>query len=80
VIKNPTSTAVGAFQIMASIHADFAAKKLGLDVYSLEGNAAYAKYLFDKQGTVPWDSSKPCWSKSQAYKDLQAAKKELAAK
>ena len=78
VIKNPTSTAIGTFQIMASIHADFADDKLGLDVYSLQGNAAYARYLYDRQGTTPWDSSKPCWGKSKAYKDIVAAKTELA--
>ena len=78
VIKNPTSTAIGTFQIMASIHAEFADEKLGLDVYSLQGNAAYARYLYDRQGTTPWDSSKPCWGKSKAYKDIVAAKSELA--
>lgn len=64
-IKNPTSSATGTFQVMASIHADFAQDKLGLDIYSLEGNAAYARYLYDKQGTVPWNASKHCWGASQ---------------
>lgn len=71
VIKNPGSTAVGVFQIMASIHDEFADDKLGLDIYSLQGNAAYARYIYDRQGTKPWDASKACWSKSQAYKDSQ---------
>lgn len=71
VIRNPGSSAVGLFQIMASIHASMADDKLGLDVYSLQGNAAYARYLYDRQGLVPWNASKACWSKSQAYKDLQ---------
>ncbi len=78
VIQNPGSTAVGVFQIMASIHDDFADHKLGLDIYSLQGNAAYARYLFSKQGSTPWDSSKPCWSKSQAYKDIQAQAAKVA--
>ncbi len=74
VLKNSQgSSAIGLFQIMSSIHADFADDKLGLDVYSLQGNAAYARYLFDKQGTRPWDASKACWGKSQAYKDMQLA-------
>jgi hypothetical protein len=71
VVKNPDSTAVGVFQIMASIHDNFADTKLGLDIWSLQGNAAYARYLYSKEGTQPWNSSKPCWSKSQAYKDMQ---------
>ncbi|MES2006771.1 MAG: hypothetical protein V4436_01540 [Patescibacteria group bacterium] len=82
IIKNPTSSAVGLFQIMSSIHSTFADDKLGLDIYSLQGNAAYARYLFDRQGTTPWDSSKPCWGKSKAYKELVVAnaKTELALK
>jgi hypothetical protein len=76
VVKNPTSTAVGVFQIMASIHDTFADQKLGLDIWSLQGNAAYARYIYERQGTVPWNSSKPCWSKSQAYKDIVAAENQ----
>ncbi len=72
VLQNPTSSAVGLFQIMSSIHASFADEKLGLDVYSLQGNAAYARYIYDRQGTTPWNASKACWSKSQAYKNMQA--------
>ncbi len=78
VLKNPTSSAVGVFQIMASIHADFADEKLGLDVYNLQGNAAYARYLYEKQGTKPWEAdmkSKNCWGKTEAAK---AYKAELA--
>lgn len=65
VLKNPHSTAMGAFQIMASLHAGAADRNLGLDIYSLEGNAAYARYLYQTQGTAPWNASKACWGKSQ---------------
>lgn len=65
VLKNPTSTAMGAFQIMASLHAGSAQKNLGLNVYDLEGNAAYARYLYEKNGTRDWNASKHCWGKSQ---------------
>jgi|SRR6185503_14034347 len=71
VVKNANSSAVGVFQIMSSVHATFADQKLGLDIYSLQGNAAYARYLFDHQGLKPWEASKSCWSKSAAYKDMQ---------
>src|SRR3569832_2633295 len=50
VVKNANSSAVGVFQIMSSIHATFADEKLGLDIYSLQGNAAYARNIFDRQG------------------------------
>ncbi len=51
VLKNSAgSSAVGLFQIMSSIHSSFADDKLGLDINTLQGNAAYARYLYDKQG------------------------------
>lgn len=65
VLKNPNSSAMGAFQIMASIHAGSANKNLGLNIYTLQGNAAYARYLYDNYGTSPWNASKACWGKSQ---------------
>lgn len=65
VLKNPTSTAMGAFQIMASLHAKNAENLLGVSIYDLEGNAAYARYLYEKNGTRDWNASKHCWGKSQ---------------
>lgn len=62
VLKNPTSTAMGIMQIMASLH-EKPADKLGLDIYTIEGNLGYAKYLFDEQGTKPWLASSSCWGK-----------------
>lgn len=62
VIKNPNSSAIGLMQIMSSIHSEYA-DKLGIDIYTVEGNLAYARYLYDEQGTVPWNSSKACWGK-----------------
>ena len=73
VLKNPGSSAVGLFQIMSSIH-DPIADKLGIDIYTLQGNAAYARYVYEQKGTKPWNASKACWSKAQAYKDMQATK------
>ena len=37
--------------------------ELGLDIHTLEGNIAFAKDLYERQGTAPWIWSKPCWSK-----------------
>lgn len=53
---------VGVLQINEKYHLD-TAQKLGLNIYTLEGNMAYAKYLYDTQGTRPWNHSSPCWGK-----------------
>ncbi len=53
---------VGVLQINEEYHASVA-RKLGLDIYTIDGNVAYARYLYEKQGVKPWMSSSPCWSK-----------------
>lgn len=50
--------------------------KLGYDILTIEGNTAYARYLFEKYGVKPWSSSAPCWAKTVAYSEY----KELAMK
>jgi hypothetical protein len=62
VIKNKNSSATGVMQIMESLHSEDAAE-LGLDLHTIEGNTAYARELYEKQGTKPWNSSKACWGK-----------------
>ena len=64
VLKNPKSSAIGVFQIMSSIHREDADSKLGLDITTLEGNAVYARHLYEQKGTQPWNASKACWGKS----------------
>lgn len=59
-IENPAD--VGIMQINEYYHAE-PAKKLGYNIYSVEGNLAYGKYLYDKKGTAPWSASSPCWGK-----------------
>ncbi|MDE2213359.1 MAG: hypothetical protein KGJ34_02395 [Patescibacteria group bacterium] len=49
------------------------AKNLNLDLASIEGNVAFARYLYEKQGTTPWDSSKECWGPSQNGSSEQLA-------
>ena len=66
VLKNPTSSAKGVFQIMESLHKAPAAR-LGYDILTLEGNVAYAKYLHKNEGTRPWNASAGCWNKTVAY-------------
>ncbi len=56
----------GVMQINEYYH-DFESNKLGFDIMTIEGNTAYARYLFEKEGVRPWKSSSRCWSKSDAY-------------
>src|SRR3989344_3616632 len=51
---------VGVMQVNEYYHKKTAVK-LGLDLYSIEGNVAYSRYLFEKEGTTPWLSSSRCW-------------------
>jgi len=52
----------GKFQINLRYHGK-AAERMGIDLFTLEGNTAYALYLFNSQGTQPWMASAPCWNK-----------------
>jgi hypothetical protein len=61
------SSDVGLMQINEIYHLK-KAKSLGFDIHTLEGNMAYAKYLFEKEGVQPWSSSSKCWKKTEAYK------------
>ncbi len=54
---------VGVMQINEHYHAAMA-KKLGIDIYSIDGNIEYAKHIYQESGTAPWSASKPCWSKT----------------
>lgn len=42
----------------------FMAPKLGFDLWTTEGNIAYANWLYEQEGTTPWNSSKACWGKN----------------
>lgn len=59
---------VGVMQINEFYHLD-RAEKNGLDIYTTEGNTAYARDLYEREGTRPWASSKACWGKYES-KDL----------
>lgn len=54
---------LGLMQINEYYHAD-AAKTLGLDLKTVDGNMAYAKYLYDREGGQPWISSSKCWNQT----------------
>jgi len=61
----------GVMQINEMYHEERAGK-LGYDLHTIEGNTAYARYLFEKEGLRPWKSSAPCWSKTVAYADYKS--------
>lgn len=65
----------GVMQINEYFHNEDSVK-LGYDILTLEGNTAYARYLFEKYGLKPWRSSSKCWGKTIAYSEY----KELAMK
>ena len=58
---------VGVMQINEKYHLE-TAEKMGIDIYTVDGNIAYAKYLYSKFGTDPWSSSSPCWGNTLAMK------------
>lgn len=51
---------IGIFQFYESVHSG-TASRLGHDLGTIEGNIAYARYLYEMEGLSPWNSSKSCW-------------------
>ena len=51
---------IGILQINEYWHLEDS-KAMGWDIYTLEGNLAYARYLYSIQGLGPWGWSKDCW-------------------
>ena len=60
---------VGVMQINEHYHLDIA-EKGNYNIYSLSGNTAYARALYEKSGTAPWISSRPCWGNSNSAREL----------
>lgn len=55
---------VGVMQINEYYHGA-KADKLGIDLYTIEGNLEFARYLYEKEGTTPWLSSAKCWDNNK---------------
>lgn len=70
VLRGDVPQDVGVMQVNEYYHGKEAAN-LGIDLYTIEGNVEFARYLYEKEGTTPWLSSSKCWKAVQA--------KELAA-
>lgn len=74
---NVDSNDVGVMQINERYHLEKSAE-LGFDIHTVEGNLAYAKWLFGKYSHQPWSASKPCWGKTQAFTDFVENQARLA--
>lgn len=62
VLRGKVNSAdVGVMQINEKYHVATAIR-LGINIYTLEGNMEYGKYLYETQGTKPWVHSKHCWN------------------
>lgn len=57
----------GVYQINEYYHLS-QATKMGIDIYTVEGNIRYAKYLYRTHGLQPWSASKKCWMSHIANK------------
>ncbi|HLC78042.1 MAG TPA: hypothetical protein VJH92_02870 [Candidatus Nanoarchaeia archaeon] len=55
-------TDIGTWQINSYFHKE-SANKRGLNIYNSDENLRYGMILLFENGTAPWKSSKPCWSK-----------------
>ena len=56
---------IGVMQVNSFYHGATAAA-LGLDLNILTDNMAYARHLYMKEGTKPWNASASCWSNALA--------------
>ncbi len=57
----------GVMQINSRYHGKRAAE-LGLDLTVLKDNMAFARNLYERQGTQPWSASAPCWERTIAMR------------
>ena len=55
----------GVMQINTYYHGETAAQ-LELDLENIYDNMAYARDLYERQGTQPWSASAPCWGRTLA--------------
>lgn len=51
---------VGVFQFFDRYHED-PASALGFDIETVDGNLAYARHLYNLEGSAPWNSARACW-------------------
>ena len=64
VTGKPIERDLGACQINTEVWASKAIQ-LGVNLYTLDGNVQFAKYLYDQYGMKPWSASASCWQQKQ---------------
>ncbi len=62
-VVDPADT--GVMQINKRYHQKTAAA-MSLDLEDIYHNMAYARHLYETQGTQPWSASAPCWNRTLA--------------
>lgn len=66
VLKGRVDSAdTGVMQINKRYH-EKAATAMGLNLENIYHNMAYARHLYERQGTQPWSASAPCWARTLA--------------
>lgn len=66
---------IGVMQINEFYHGE-RAEKLRLNLHTLDGNLAYAKWLYDKEGPAPWFASSRCWQRQNTLALAEIGKTE----
>jgi len=66
--KNPNSSAKGRFQFIKGSWEYYGKQLWGdewknKDIFNYDHNTELAVYVFNKNHTRDWESSRPCWSK-----------------
>ncbi len=62
ILKGKVDSAdTGVMQINKRYHEETAAS-MNLNLDDIYHNMAYARYLYETQGTQPWSASAPCWN------------------
>ncbi len=61
--NNEGSTAQGLFQVLMSVHRS-EMRRMGLNPDNDDDYMTYVQYLYDTQGTTPWNESRGCWRTS----------------
>ena len=51
---------VGACQIATNYWLK-TSQELGYNIFTYEGNIGFAKWLYDREGSRPWNASRACW-------------------
>jgi len=59
------SADTGVMQINRRYH-EKTATNMQLDLNDIYHNMAYARYLYEREGTRPWNASAPCWGRTLA--------------